>query len=89
MLQHTSVFRPRIKPCFHKKRCLWSVTILTIKNLANLGTFYHIYEYQLQWKPLNVITDNVITRLMLSHSKIPGLFVQTVQRKFALCDQTA
>jgi hypothetical protein len=34
-----------------------------------------------QWKPLNVITGNVIIWLMLSHSKRPSLFVQTVQRK--------
>ncbi len=38
----------------------------------------------LQWKPLNVITDNVIIWLMLSHSKSPVLFIQISNRKIRL-----
>ena len=32
-----------------------------------LDVWYHI-----QWRPLNVITDNVIIRLMLSNCQVPG-----------------
>jgi hypothetical protein len=42
---------------------------------VNPGQFYH--NNVIQWKPLNVITDNVIIRLMLSLYERPGLIVQT------------
>ena len=56
-----------------------------------MALFYHLLEIlmfkiilRVQWKPLNVITDNVIIQLMLSHSKSPVLFVQISNKKIRL-----
>jgi hypothetical protein len=56
-----------------------------------MALFYHLLEIlmfkiilRVQWKPLNVITDNVIIQLMLSHSKSPVLFVQISNKKIHL-----
>ncbi len=40
-----------------------------------------IDNIQIQWKPLNVITDNVIIQILLSHSKRPSQFGQTSNKE--------
>ena len=40
---------------------------------------FYIY-FLIQWKPLNVITDNVIIRLMLSVLQVPSPSAKTVTR---------
>ncbi len=43
--------------------------------------------FVIQWKPLNVITVNVIIRLMLSALQRPALLSQTSGKKAAYCDR--
>jgi hypothetical protein len=37
----------------------------------NIGLTIKNYTFQIQWRPLIIITDNVINRLLLSKSVVP------------------
>jgi hypothetical protein len=57
--------------------CNFNYLMLTSQAWAN---------FQLQWKPLNVITDNVIIRLMLSVFQRPAHFNQTCRKNSVYCN---
>jgi hypothetical protein len=63
-----------------------SSSVLEQLNVNFLKSYIHqfLLVILLQWKPLNVITDYVIIRLMLSLSKSPVLFVQPSTKKICL-----
>ncbi len=68
--------------CVHAKQLQRDPMSMWGEKIIKYSLF--LRQCKVQWKPLNVITDNVIIRLMLSHSKSPVLFVQISNKKIHL-----